>query len=208
MARAIGAEIALHRRTRSAGASSSWRPRRPADTKTEACSQREHVDNDRQRPPHAERADPTDDVAGRTLGRGRIGEGGPRPPDASARRFRSSSRSTGTTARTSGPSTSATSVLKTRPGRGQGPRPRRPVVRAAVAVAAVALGRGVGVNPMDDPGSKRVDGAGAAAVTVRSYPFRLCSGGPSPSASIDARRAAAVALRAVPAAGRHSGATA
>ena len=32
---------ALHRRTRSAGASSSWRPRRPADTNTVGCSSAE-----------------------------------------------------------------------------------------------------------------------------------------------------------------------
>ena len=60
-------------RTRSAGASSTWRPRGPAETKTVGVCERRRVDDRRQPAALAERADPADDIAGRALRRGRFG---------------------------------------------------------------------------------------------------------------------------------------
>ena len=72
--RAIGASSAPVRRTRSAGASSTCRPRRPA-ADVDGASAVADASSDRREPPApAERADPADDVAGGPLGRGRLGQ--------------------------------------------------------------------------------------------------------------------------------------
>ena len=115
--RAIGAIFALARRTRSAGASSTWRPRRPADTNIDSSSSAaaSTTTGSGWRAPSG--LMPADDVACRPLRLGRAGHR--RSPTVERHRPGASDRarsSTGTTARTSRPSTAAASVLCTRRG--------------------------------------------------------------------------------------------
>ena len=75
-ARAIGATVAPAHRTRSAGASSTWTPRWPADDKDRRMRQSRSVDDDRQRPAAPERTDAADDISRRAFRGGRFGEDG------------------------------------------------------------------------------------------------------------------------------------
>ena len=63
-------------RARSEGASSTWRPRRPALTWIVSKACRAAVEDRRQRPSLPQRADAADDVAGHPLGGGRLGHRG------------------------------------------------------------------------------------------------------------------------------------
>ena len=72
--RAIGATMASVRLTRSAGANSTWRPRRPADTRTVGPPTIGRVDDDRQRPARRQWADAADHAAGHALGVAWLGQ--------------------------------------------------------------------------------------------------------------------------------------
>ena len=78
--RVIGDDLRVARRTRSAGASSTWSPRRPADTRTVACSIARASTTTGSGRRGAERADATDHIAGRAFRLGRVGHR--RPPAA------------------------------------------------------------------------------------------------------------------------------
>ena len=133
-----------------------------------------------------------------------------RPPQASARPFRSSSRSTGTTASTIRSSTTAANVLHTRSGAyvERGSRVRT-VCRSGITIAAVALGRahtcGRDARCRLDAGCRRLWSRRSSA---RSYRFGLCCEEPHrahPPAPGDRRPSRSLP---VPAAGPHSGALA
>ena len=111
----MGATSPDVRFTRSAGASSTWSPRLPAETNTVANCCGGRVDHDRQPSLLGERRDAADHVAGRARAAAAGSAISARfPPRAAASALRLNRPDTGTTAHTSLPSTTATSVLNSR----------------------------------------------------------------------------------------------
>ena len=177
--RAIAATFALARRTRSDGASSTWRPRRPAETNTDLEVERRRVDDDRERPPRAERADPADDVAGRPFRLGGIGH----DRSTTAERIGKALEVELAVDRDDGqdePSIDGRGERLVHPPGvdAEGRRGVRAVRGASVAVAPVAFRRLVGVDAVGDPGPG--DQVERARSRTRPRPdatrFRLCSG--------------------------------
>ncbi len=192
--RVTRAHVALPRRTRSAAASSTWRPRRPAETRTVPCSRGVLVHDQLKGPPRAQRTDATDDVAGRPF---RLrGFGHRRPPTAddvgqALQVELPIDRDDGQDQ----PAVDRDGERLEHAGRvdPEGRRGVHAVDRAPVAVPAVGLRGPVLVDRVRHPGPdddvERAGPGGGAfhGLGVDASHFRYAPGGPTPSASIDAR---------------------